>query len=328
MSKIICDVCGTSYLESATQCPICGCVRPADAAIEVDGKETKYTRRENYTYVKGGRFSKANVQKRNQGLLVDNADTVTNADTESQPKGNKSDKGLVIAVCALLLAIIAVVVYIALHFFVPGGDSGNDPINPQGNGTSQTSSATTVATDHIEIPCDEIVLSQMEVTLNNVGEAFSLSVSLKPEDATDELHFASDDESVASVSDDGVITVVGAGETTVTVTCGEAIAQCHVICDIAENDTDETIAPTISAGEYKAPYRLSDSDGDVSIVVGQTFQLKLLDANGEIIPVTWSPTIADICKIEGNSVTGLEKGKIELSATYDGETFTCIVRVR
>ena len=31
MSKIICDVCGTSYPESANQCPICGCVRSGDA---------------------------------------------------------------------------------------------------------------------------------------------------------------------------------------------------------------------------------------------------------------------------------------------------------
>ena len=31
MSKIICDVCGTSYPETATQCPICGCVRSSDS---------------------------------------------------------------------------------------------------------------------------------------------------------------------------------------------------------------------------------------------------------------------------------------------------------
>ena len=62
MSKIICEVCGTSYPETANQCPICGCVRPADAtSVETDtAVET------GYTYVKGGRFSKANVRKRNR----------------------------------------------------------------------------------------------------------------------------------------------------------------------------------------------------------------------------------------------------------------------
>lgn len=325
MSKIICDVCGTSYQESAAQCPICGCVRPVDAAVEVDGNEIKHTRRENYTYVKGGRFSKANVQKRNQGLLMDNASTAAREDTETQAKGGKSDKGLVIAVCVLLLAIIAVVIYIVVHFFALGDGTDN---NPQNGTVSQTTAATTHFTSLEGIPCEEIVLSQTEVSLNDEGETCSLSATFEPADTTDEMYFVSNDETIATVSQDGVITAVGAGEAVITVTCGEASAQCRVICNISEGGTEETTAPTVPADEYKAPYRLSDSDGDVSIYVGQTFQLKLLDANGKIIPVTWSPTIADICKIEGNSITGVEKGKIELSTTYDGETFTCIVRVR
>ena len=43
MSKIICDICGTSYPETAKQCPICGCVRPGDVQrvtneVKSDGK--------------------------------------------------------------------------------------------------------------------------------------------------------------------------------------------------------------------------------------------------------------------------------------------------
>ena len=30
MSKIICDICGTSYPETSEQCPICGTVCPVD----------------------------------------------------------------------------------------------------------------------------------------------------------------------------------------------------------------------------------------------------------------------------------------------------------
>ena len=62
MSKIICDVCGTSYPETATQCPICGCMRPAEAQGLSGEAESPRT----YTHVKGGRFSKANVRKRNK----------------------------------------------------------------------------------------------------------------------------------------------------------------------------------------------------------------------------------------------------------------------
>ena len=60
MSKIICDICGTSYADTATQCPICGCVRPAEpqpVPEEVNNSSA-------YTYVKGGRFSKKKKKKR------------------------------------------------------------------------------------------------------------------------------------------------------------------------------------------------------------------------------------------------------------------------
>ena len=49
MSKIICDICGTSYPETATQCPICGCVRSGDVQrvtneVKKDGNDsTGYT---------------------------------------------------------------------------------------------------------------------------------------------------------------------------------------------------------------------------------------------------------------------------------------------
>ena len=110
MSKIICDVCGTSYQDSAQQCPICGCVRPSAAEADVLTNDHQFQKSEKYTYVKGGRFSKANVQKRNQALLHENTNDTTNVE-KSASKGGKGDKGLVIAACALLLAIVGVAIF-------------------------------------------------------------------------------------------------------------------------------------------------------------------------------------------------------------------------
>ncbi len=323
MGKIICDVCGTSYQESAMQCPICGCVRPVDVAVERDTSETKIGRNETYTYVKGGRFSKANVQKRNQGILRENTNETVPVNTAHQQKSNKNDKGLVIAVCALLVAIIAVVIYIVLHFFAPVGD----PVGTQPDLQTTTTAETTAEPTVENIPCTEIIISDAEVTLTSMGAAHALNVSLTPLDTTDDLLFASEDESVATVSENGEIVAVAAGETVVTVTCGDVRAQCRVVCSFDEEEsTSPSTEPTDEDIEFKAPFKINKTD--VSISVGETFLLKLVDANGEIVPVTWSPTIADICTIEGNTVTGAAKGKIELSTTYSGETYTCIVRVR
>ena len=119
MSKIICDVCGTSYPESATQCPICGCVRSVDARVVAGStNDVEAQSSGTYTYVKGGRFSKANVKKRNKGMAVTPVET-TRQDMPDARENGKKDVGIVITTVFLLLAIVAVVIYIAVRFFGP-----------------------------------------------------------------------------------------------------------------------------------------------------------------------------------------------------------------
>ena len=128
MSKIICDVCGTTYPEIAAACPICGCARPEAAkTVSSEGVLSDNGDRSEYTYVKGGRFSKKNVRKRLKqsgvaaGPVVHH---VPDEDEDDEPIENeKSTKGLTIAVLALLAAIVAVVIYLAVRFFAP--DLGN-----------------------------------------------------------------------------------------------------------------------------------------------------------------------------------------------------------
>ena len=61
MNKVICDVCGTMYPDTAKQCPICGCAaaEPVEAAA-VDGMQEEGAVGA-YSYTKGGHFSKSNL---------------------------------------------------------------------------------------------------------------------------------------------------------------------------------------------------------------------------------------------------------------------------
>jgi len=63
MNKIFCDVCGTSYPETANQCPICGNAKSEGAGTSGNSVPQDT----GYAYVKGGRFSHRNVRKRNNG---------------------------------------------------------------------------------------------------------------------------------------------------------------------------------------------------------------------------------------------------------------------
>ena len=172
MSKINCDVCGTAYPETAAQCPICGCVRPA-AGTAVPDSEDAPARNSNYTYVKGGRFSKANVRKRNQGMPAPAPDQLQEGEPDELLKEEtKTDKGLILAVCFLLIAVVAVVIYIVSRFFgtgASGEEVGNITLLP----TESTSATVLVTEDEeaTEMTTEETVAETVEETVEATVEA-------------------------------------------------------------------------------------------------------------------------------------------------------------
>lgn len=258
MGKVNCDVCGTAYPESATQCPICGCVRAAEASASDNGRPDNNS----YTYVKGGRFSKANVRKRQQG--VGGSDSPQKPDVPSennQESAEKADKGLVIAVCVLLLAVIAVVIYIVTRFFAQG------PVSNSNNG-------------------DQLI---------QTTDAPTISTTLIPEES-DATESTMPEETVAP-------TVV------------ETIPE-----------TEPTTQPTENANYYVEPYTLQKTD--VTLYPKYSFDLKLIDAKGELMDVEWVVENPKICSVEGNTVTALKSGKTTVSVTINGVTYSCIVRVK
>jgi hypothetical protein len=79
MSKIICDVCGSAYADTADQCPICGTAKRDTNATKPEAQSES-----GYNYVKGGRFSHANVRKHNSGREL----TRMSAEKPEEPKSN------------------------------------------------------------------------------------------------------------------------------------------------------------------------------------------------------------------------------------------------
>ena len=231
MSKIICDICGTTYPENANRCPICGCVRPGDARRVTNEVKTDGNVVTGYTYVKGGRFSKSNVKKRNKERAA-GATATNKPDQQGQGNdGNESNRGLVIIALLLLLAIICVVIFIAVRFFKPI----SDPITT----TESTQGSTTGDSQPLYPPCDGITLNVETVVFENEGDGQLLNVTVSPANTQDKITFRSENEAVATVSDAGKITAVGKGTTTITITCGGITKECKVICQFGEDTTTE-----------------------------------------------------------------------------------------
>ena len=148
MNKIICDVCGTDYPETAAQCPICGCSSAGAKAAAISNSADTESRTS--THVKGGRYSKANVRKRLKDSQIPydpvvrpnpepEYDDDDHVEDEMEEEG--SNRGLIIVVIILLLAIAAVSAYIAISIFGVGKNNNSGII--QKPGTIQTAPTTT-----------------------------------------------------------------------------------------------------------------------------------------------------------------------------------------
>lgn len=319
MSKIICEVCGTSYSETAAQCPICGCVRPADADA------VNETAEKSYTYVKGGRFSKSNVRKRNNGAHVAPVKEVKRTapakkeirTEEEDTEKSSGSKGLVITAIVLMVAIIAVVAYIVLHFFYPLDFITDKP------GTSAQ-----------VIACTDIKLDVNTVTFNNAGDAKMIYATVLPEDTTDTVTFTSEDTSVAKVNQQGKIVAVGNGMTTITVQCGEMTATITVTCEIPEETEETTEATTDETTEATTDETTGETTEKPEFMLNRkdiTFTSKddswvLYSGNVPLSDITWSSDDPDIATFENGKVIAVGKGTTTVHAEYEGIKASCIIR--
>ena len=329
MNKVICDVCGTDYPETAAQCPICGCARTDGNQTSAGNTETGEEER-THTYVKGGRFSKSNVRKRLKAAQIAQTRVPEpeydddDEDEDDEDEEGRSNFGLIAIVILLLLAIIAVSSYIAIVHF--GLFDQADPTKPSISNTQPTGTKPSTS-DTLKIPCTSLAMSDSEITLASVDSVWPLNYSVEPLDTTDQIIFVSADESVAVVDASGRVTAVGSGETTITATCGSFVVECRVICDFETENTDPT-----------DPGDTTDPSDPVDVVI---LELKYDDVTldrvfpklqlykGELDPseIKWTSSREDVATVKDGLVTAVSLGSTKITAEYNGQKVSCAVHV-
>lgn len=103
------------------------------------------------------------------------------------------------------------------------------------------------ATLTIVNPCTGITLDRDTLTIA-CGETATLTATVEPSDTTDTIAWSSENDGIATV-DNGVVTAVGQGETTITATCGNQTASCKVIVNKALLTGTVTITGNAVYGE-------------------------------------------------------------------------------
>lgn len=307
MSKVICDICGTSFPESATQCPICGCVRPAEVVSVPDAEETKT----GYTYVKGGRFSKANVRKRNQMAAQAAGDEGSN---QQDGSSGKRTAGLIIALVCVVLILACLILFVVTQW----SDTFAGLFDSDESQSQQVS-----------ISCTSIDVSNTEFVLSGPGESAKIEMTVKPYNTTDDITFTSSDKSVATVSISGKIEYVGPGKAEITVSCGDQSVICYVTC---EEVVPETVPPT-ETDPPRPEIKLDRTKIEGEDVIAGVFQWPLFDpqknpdVNIELL--TWISEDSTIARVDANGVVYADsEGSTVIHAVYDGEVLaSCEITV-
>ena len=341
MNKIICDVCGTDYPETAAQCPICGCA--STGAQTAAGNETADAEEKAaYTPVKGGRYSKSNVRKRLKANQIP-YDSIPDSDPEPEYEDDEqqqdveeeeevgSNRGLVAVVIILLLAIVAVATYIAVSIFGAGWDQlpifNNKPTTSQTVPT--TAPTTTLTTGATDVPCTLLVLSDVDVHLKTVGSVWQLTATPVPADTTDEVVFTSSDENIVTVDESGLITAVGTGEASITVTCGDVTVDCPVLCGEKDTETTEPTDPTDNTEPTQTPedFVLKLKSKDFTLNKADA-TYKLYDGEVDASDITWTTDNEEVATIKDGIVTAVGNGRTRVYGEYGDQKVSCWVSIK
>ena len=112
-------------------------------------------------------------------------------------------------------------------------DKTDDPTDPE-DGAQSPADTDTEPSQTVT----RITLSANQAELD-VGATYQLNVTFEPAAATPTISFDSDDPDVATVDSTGLITAVGSGTCTITVTCNGLTAECTVTCNDTANQDPE-----------------------------------------------------------------------------------------
>ena len=172
-----------------------------------------------------------------------------------------------------------------------------------------------------EILCRTMVLDREEITFESVGDQMQLLATPEPEDTTEDRIFTSSDEKVVKVSPVGILTAVGPGEATVTVSCGDASAACRVLCTFE--------APAEAGNAQVEVDHLELVKDDMSFFnAGEGFVLSVTNVPAGT-PVSWSSNDESVATVDqGGHVKAVGPGTTKVVAQVGDLTAECWVRCK
>lgn len=342
MSKIICEICGTAYPDTESQCPICGWTQDGldlginssdlDFTVEEDAPASQSRKnREIFDY------DAVNSKPKN-GKAVPRKSVEESEEEEEEEEERGANPFLVVLLTILIVALLAATAFVLLKYFLPNrGDKAPETTAP----VITTGAAET--TDP-RIPCTGLSLVSGIAELNAEGQNWLLHVVVTPEDTTDVLTYESLDESIATVNEEGRVTAVAEGQTTVIITCGDERLECPVTVSYQapteaptaapEAPTEAptaapetpTEAPPAAETTGNAGVVLKLKKTDITFGIQGVYTTLQLDCDLKPEDISWSTRNSNVATVKNGVVTAVGPGLTVITAKYGDQTAECIVR--
>lgn len=338
-----CEFCGLEYSDELAQCPLCGRAAPAGDAVEEVPVESAAP-----APAAVGKW----LPKKHGGQYAakkSRAAAQTGTGVYSVPRW------VMILLCSMLGLLVVLGALFAFYNIGYFGEpvsmlalfGRTDPVidavtaetaQPDADSSANDASADTApttpadytneedyqpgATDAPEVqrtvPCTALALGTTSVTFEEAEQFYNMTVTRTPADCTQEVVFASADETIATVNANGKIVAVSGGATEITVSCGDQTATCLVTCDFI-----------LAAGEEPTLPPVLNNTDMTFFTPGEQFQLSVLNVEEDTV-VTYASSNVSIAPVSENGlVTAKGIGTATITATValdEPVTLECIVR--
>lgn len=281
MSKIVCDICGTSYDDTTGACPVCGWAPgssldsdPGDMdSILSDDLQLDDLDAEDTTSVPPQRgkavfdYDAVNTRRRQPPKSAPQKEEEEDDEEDDEEPG--SNKFLVFILVLLILALLAVSAYIGYTKILKPNQKGDDDNKPKDSISAVESTGPAGTTDFADptdptadtgssepteqgqtapitsaIPCTGLSLDGSVDELTFAGQYRRISVRVTPENTTDQVTYTSGDPNVVTVDDKGHVTAVGEGQTVIVISCGSKRIDTPIVVKFAESATEASTNPS------------------------------------------------------------------------------------
>lgn len=173
----------------------------------------------------------------------------------------------------------------------------------------------------LKIVASKIIVNPSSIDLKAGGDSATVHAYFLPKNIPLEdtqVRWVVEDEKIAMVDDNGIITSVGAGTTNVT-----AISDNNLKSTCIVNVFNEII-------DVKELKLENESDKELSLIIGdvKTISLSVFPENATNKNIEWSSSNSDVARVENGVVTALAAGKTSvLAVANNGVKVRCHITV-